>query len=331
MRRKRSEELPSSRKSVWYYPEMDDAARSEAQERNTFFESLQSHMLIEDIDVQVIPYVRLSEKEPFTVELVPASQEVEALLADALTSRDRGWHEELASSLADFVRECTQSVITAGEAVYEIVYSSNLSDQKVVAFHLEPIRAFTIKYRAGKYHQEIPEKTAERLGVSKRISLPADSILIFRLPRQVRKSVERTLQTLVVLSKKIMPEFAMNFAEAASKFHYDSSNQLYVQKLALADAGKAIGWNARGLVVDDMLEFYSLKSLLCFERFKIVVRNSIIDTLNEGLKLAGRRMGFEGQIRLHGLPELSDVERAKSELESGSKPFGEVLKPFLRN
>jgi hypothetical protein len=331
MRRKRNEELPTSRKSVQYYPEMDDEASTDAQERSAFFESLQSHMLIEDIDAQVIPYVRLSEKEPFTVELVPASEEVEALVADALTSRDRGWRDELASSLADFVRECTQSVITAGEAVYEIVYSWNPSDQKVVTFHLEPIRAFTVKCRAGKYYQEIPEKTAERLGISKSISLPADSILIFRLPRELRKSVERTLQTLVVLSKKIMPEFAMNFAEAASKFHYDSSNQLYVQKLALADAGKAIGWNARGLAADGMLEFYSLKRLLCFEQFKIVVRDSIIDTLNEGLKLAGRRMGFEAQIRLHGLPELSDVERAKSELESGSKAFGEVLKPFLRN
>jgi hypothetical protein len=331
MRRKRSEELPNNRKSVWYYPEMDDGASTETQERTAFFESLQSHMLIEDIDVQVIPYVRLSEKEPFTVELVPASEEVEALVADALTSRDRGWHDELASSLADFVRECTQSVITAGEAVYEIVYSSNPTDQRVVAFRLEPIRAFTVKCRAGKYYQEIPEKAAERLEISRSISLPADSILIFRLPRDVRKSVERTLQTLVVLSKKIMPKFAMNFAEAASKFYYDSSNQLYVQRLALAHAGKAIGWNARGLAVDDMLEFYSLKRLLRFERFKIVVRNSIIDTLNEGLKRAGRRMGFEAQIRLHGLPELSDVERAKSELESGSKSFGEVLKPFLRN
>jgi hypothetical protein len=330
MRRKRTEELPSSRKSVWYYPEMDHVASSDAQERSAFFESLQSHMLIEDIDVQVIPYVRLSDKEPFTVEILPASEEVQSLVADALTSRDRGWHNELASSLADFVRECTQSVITAGKAIYEIVYSSNPSDQKVVAFHLEPIRAFTVKCRAGKYYQEIPEKAAERLGVSRSISLPADSILIFRLPREVRKTVERTLQTLVVLSKKIMPEFAMNFAEAASKFHYDSSNQLYVQKLALADAGKAIGWNARSLVEDDMLEFYSLKRLLRFERFKIVVRDSIIDTLNEGLKRAGRRMGFEGQIRLHGLPRLSDVERAESELESGSKSFGEVLKPFLR-
>jgi hypothetical protein len=32
--------------------------------------------------------------------------------------------------------------------------------------------------------------------------------------------------------------------------------QVYSQKLALAEGGKAIGWNARGLFNDDMLEFY---------------------------------------------------------------------------
>ena len=329
MRRERPKELVSTRKSVWYYPEQDGIVSPEHDDRNVFFESLQSHMFIEDVDVQVIPYVRLSEKEPFRVELVPPSEEVESLVAGALKSRDRGWREELASSLADFVRECTQSVITAGEAIYEIVYFSSLKDEKPVMFQLELIRPFTLKCRRGKYYQEIPEKVAERLGISQSIDLPQESILIFRLPPELRKSVELTLRTLVVLSKKIMPEFALNFAEAASKFHYDSSDQLYFQKLALAHAGRALGWNARSLLTEDMLEFYTLKRQLLFERFKIVVRNSIVETLNDGLKLAGRRMGFEGRVCLHGLPTLSDVEKAEYELESGNKAFGDVLKPFL--
>jgi len=288
-------------------------------------------MLIEDIGAQVIPYVRLSEKEPFTVELVPPSEEVASLVATALKSRDRGWRDELSSSLADFVRECTQSVITVGEAIYEIVYFSNPTDQKPVAFELELIRPFTVKSRRGQFFQEIPQKSAERLSISNSIDLPSDSILVFQqLSPALRKGLEHTLQTLAVLSKKLMPQFALdNFRDAASKFGYDSANQVYAQRLALAEAGKAIGWNARGLFTDDMLEYYSLKRHLSFEKFKIELRNSIVATLNGGLGRVGQHMGFEAQIRLHGLPTMSDVERAESELAAGGKAFGEILKPFL--
>lgn len=178
--------------------------------------------------------------------------------------------------------------------------------------------------------QQIPQKTAERLGISNSINLPSDSILVFQLSPALRKGLEETLQGLVVLSKKLIPEFALNnLGEAASRFNYDSANQIYARKLALAEAGKAIGWNARGLFTDDMLEYYSLKRHLSFEKFKIELRNSIVQTLNEGLKRVGQHMGFEAQIRLHGIPTLSDVERAESELAAGGKAFGEILKPFL--
>jgi hypothetical protein len=330
MRPDRTKELPSTRKSVWYYPEVDGVESPQLEQRNVYFESSQSHMLIEDVRVQVIPYVRLSEEELFGVDLAPPSEEVESLVAAALKSRDRGWRDELSSSLADFVRECTQSVIAVGEAIYEIVYFSNPVDQKLVAFEFEPIRPFTVKSRRGQFIQQIPQKTAERLGISNSINLPSDSILVFQLSPALRKGLEETLQGLVVLSKKLMPEFALNnLGEAASRFNYDSANQIYARKLALAEAGKAIGWNARGLFTDDMLEYYSLKRHLSFEKFKIELRNSIVQALNEGLKRVGQHMGFEAQIRLHGLPTLSDVERAESELAAGGKAFGEILKPFL--
>lgn len=135
---------------------------------------------------------------------------------------------------------------------------------------------------------------------------------------------------MALLSEAPVPEFVMNnFAEAAPRFHYDSADQLYSHKLALAEAGKTIGWNARGLARDEMLEFYGLRRQLIFERFKVELRNSIVDTINKGLKIAGGRMRFEGQIRVSGLPTIPDVENAIGQLDSGSKPFGEILKPFL--
>jgi hypothetical protein len=40
-------------------------------------------------------------------------------------------------------------------------------------------------------------------------------------------------------------------------------------------------------------------------------------------------MGFAAEIIIEGLPTIPDVEKAESELESGSKPFGDIYKPFL--
>ena len=103
----------------------------------------------------------------------------------------------------------------------------------------------------------------------------------------------------------------------------------YSQQLALAEAGKSIGWNARGLFNENMLEFYQLKRFLLFERFKIDFRTSILATLNNGLRLAGKEMGFTAKINVQGVPTIPDIEKANSELESGSKPFGDIIKPFL--
>lgn len=41
------------------------------------------------------------------------------------------------------------------------------------------------------------------------------------------------------------------------------------------------------------------------------------------------KVGFEAQIRMNGLPMLSNIENAEANLESGSKSFGDILDPFL--
>lgn len=330
MRRHRTEELDSSQKTVWYYPEMAGVDDRRLREQDRYFELLQSHMLIEDVYTQILPIGGRSTNEAFKIELTPASESAESLVASALNSRGRGWRDELSSSVADFFRECVQSLMTFGEAIYEIVYFSNPGDKKVVKFELQYVRPLTVTRRRGHFVQVVPPKVVEQRGVLPFIRLPADCILVFKPPIGLRRSLVKTLESLAVLSEKLMPEFALqNYVEATSKFHYDSTSQVYSQKLALAEASKAIGWNARGLFQDDMLQFYSLRRQLSFERFKIDLRTSILETLNKGLLLAGKQMGFDAQINIQGLPTISDVEMAQSELESGSNPFGEILKPFL--
>lgn len=330
MRRDNTENLNSSQKTVWYYPEATGAPDPRLEERYRYIKLLQSHMLIEDVYTQMLPTRGHSKNELFKVYLTPTSDSVASLVASALKPGVRGWRYELGPCVADFFLECAQSLMTFGEAIYEIVYFSNPEDHKVLAFELQKVRPLSVRRRRGQLVQVIPEEVVKRRGVSSFIHLPADRILILRLPAGLQRTVENTLESLAILSEKLMPEFVLhNFRQAGSKFHFDTASQLYSQKLALADAGKAIGWNARGLLQDEMLEFYRLRRQLSFELFKINLRAAILATLNEGLALAGMHMEFEAQIIIEGLPTISDVETAQSELDSGTKPFGEILKPFL--
>jgi hypothetical protein len=322
MRHLKTDKLNSSQKSVSHYPVGPGVNEARLRDQQRYFEALQSHMLIEDLTTQIIPIPGLSKREHFKIELVPASVTVESLVASALTSRRHSWRGELPSAVTDFIRECSQTVIAFDEATYEIVYFSDPANQGLVEFKFQYVAPLTVIRRGDQLIQVVPPSGS--------INLPADRILIFELPTTVRHSLARTLEALLVLSEKLVPDFALkNFAEAGSKFHYDSANHVYSRQLALAEAGKSIGWNARGLFNENMLEFYQLKRFLSFERFKIEFRASILATLNKGLLLAGKEMGFHAQINVQGVATISDVETANSELESGSKPFGEIIKPFL--
>jgi len=326
----RRENLESSQRTIWYYPEAPTSSDPEVQRQYGYVELLYCHMFIEDIYTQIFPIGGRSRNEAFKVRLSPASESVEKLVAPALTSRDRGWRAALPSAVADFFRECSETLVSFGETVYEIVYLSDPGNHEIVAFEFQYVRPLTVKRRHGQLVQIVPQEVATRRHVSPFIALPIDRVLFIRLPRTLQRCIERTLETLAVLSQKLMPDFAVrDFPAAAKKYHYESGKHFHSQKLALAEAGKAIGWNARGLFQEETLEFYSLRRQLLFEEFKIRFRNSMLESLNYGLKLAAKEMGFSAEIVIEGLPTLADVEEAMSNLESGATPFAEILKPFL--
>ncbi len=93
-------------------------------------------------------------------------------------------------------------------------------------------------------------------------------------------------------------------------------------------AVKPIGWNARGSFNDSVLSYYWILMSLTFERFKIRLRETMLDTLNAGFERIGEKLGFEARLKIEGLPTLADVDHAIEQLNSGAMPFTEVMKPF---
>ncbi len=110
--------------------------------------------------------------------------------------------------------------------------------------------------------------------------------------------------------------------------HYDVKAHIHMHNVALANSTKLFGWNARLLFQGEALEYYLIHRNLLFERFKIELRDSIVKTLNEGVKHAGSKLGFTNEIVITGLPTINDVQTAFEHLQKGDASFEEILAPF---
>ena len=182
MRPRQTEQFKSTQRTVRHFQEVSGRRDPRLEECYQYFERLQSHMLIEDVHTQIIPYESFAKKKTFAIELIPESQTVESLVASAFKGRNDYSRGELTTAVADFLRECAQSIVCFGETIYELVYlSRNEEPEKLVAFEFQPVPPLSVKRSGSKFIQNIPPETANRLGVQSSIELPAESILFFEL------------------------------------------------------------------------------------------------------------------------------------------------------
>jgi hypothetical protein len=119
-------------------------------------------------------------------------------------------------------------------------------------------------------------------------------------------------------------------SEPRKRVPFDVNAFIRAHRLAIANACKDLGWNARGVIEENSLEYYVLYRRLWFERFRVELRDHLIGTFNEGLACAGEKVGFAGQLTIEGVPTISDVEAAESHLAAGDIPFHDLIEPFTR-
>jgi hypothetical protein len=326
MKRRRASNLETSQQSIFYYSDLVGQNDEVLRRRPNYSRRLYPSMLIEDVSHHLIPYS--SHTTPFQVTFEPADAKTEKLIAKALDRND--YHTGLADATRDFFVECAQTVMTFGEAAYELVFLSNPQDKSVVEFQLAFIQPLTVMWQHGQLIQYLPVELAQARKSAQYIPLAADRVITFPLPVSVQKTYRAMIAELAFLSDHKIPEFAFEAEEGGSRrTPFDFSAHVHLEKQALAEAGKPIGWNARGLFQEEALEFYELHRALLFERFKIEVRANLLEKVNEAIMLAGHEMGFSGQLRMSGLPTLKDVEEAQAHLSAGDQPFKDILKPFL--
>jgi hypothetical protein len=306
---------------IWH---LDDIDRQDPglRELPDYFSQSYPRMLLEDVGRTIVPH------SGARVGFHPADETAERIVAEGISLRD--YRKDLGWTAHMFFDRCAQRTMAYGEDVYAIVYLSEKEGGKPIEFDLMPLPAETVKRKRGMLSQYVPRSQRRDPNRREYIELPAEQTIVFNLPEHLRAIVARTLKGLASVGGFGMPDWAMEeLGYTRKRVPFDASVHTRSHRLAVADACKDLGWNARSLDNEGMLKFYVLYRELRFERFKARLRDHLLDILNKGLTGIGTEVGFSGRLTLEGVPTLSEVEAAESELAAGSQSFKDLMQPFM--
>jgi hypothetical protein len=238
----------------------------------------------------------------------------------------RNFRDSLANALYDFFRMTAATLCVVDRLVFEIVYFEDPQTGKPVRFELTFVNAKQIIEKGGRVYQFVPPEVAKEENMPELIPLAREDLIVFRPPADFQKPLRDIRANLLQLDKMRFPEIMLDATKR--NIPYDFKAHQRSMKLALVEAVKPIGWNARGSFTDCVLSYYWIRNLLTFEKFKVQLRNTMLATLNDGLHAIGQKLDFKTQIKIDGLPTFADVETAIENLNSGSMAFTEVMNPF---
>jgi len=327
MKRKRRTNLERSQDSVAYVPDAVLKNRTNISNRSEYLDKFYARMFIEDVKLGIMPFGGRTSKNQFLVSLEPSNSEAQQIVEAALSPGE--YRNGLTSEVCDFVAQCAVELLLFDTSTYEIVYLSEEEAGKLVGFEFVRINPITLFRRGNVLRQVLPDELATKLGKPGYTEFKPERILVFKLPTNIQGKIGPLMKSLAVLSPPTMPDFFMNeLASGSRDTPYDAKAHIHMHKVALANATKLFGWNARLMVLGESLEYYFVHRSLLFEQFKIELRETILETLNEGVNRAGGQLGFQAQIRVTGLPSMIDVSTAFDHLQKGDIPFVDILEPF---
>lgn len=324
MRQTKSPQV-SLRKTVPYYSDVDCDGDPILKTRRNYSLSSYPHMLIEDVSLGIMPIGGRMDKRNFRVSLTSGDKLLEGKIAEAFPDAER--YRDFPGAVCEFFRQSAHLVLAYGEAVFEVAFTKATDTEKLSGFELAFVQPKTIYRRWGKVFQYVPLAVAKKRGVPQNVEVDPQTIITM-IPPVSDTSWEHSMEALVMVSNFAMPAFALEGMATGAKTQYDFSNHQVWRVRAIADATKEIGWNTRGTIQEQCLEYYTMHRQLQFERFKIRLRAEILGKLNGALLQAGKVLGFDSQVVISGLPTLEEVSAAEAALKSGSKTFKEIISQF---
>lgn len=282
------------------------------------------HMFPEDVSLGIMPIGGRTKRPDFKISITPANKQAQAIITSGL-DREHNSHS-LAETVCEVFETVSANLCLADRFTYEIAYLEERETQSPVGFELVWINQNQLVEKGGQIFQRVPPDVANEENVSEMILLPKEDIIEFRPPAGFEKALQDVRTNLSRLDKLYLPELAVRANK--EKIPYDFKVHNRSMNLALVEAVRPIGWNARGTYNDCVTSYYWIRLLLTFEKFKIELRHAILAAINDALKRIGQKLGFEAQIEIGGLPMLVDVTDALRKLDLGEVPFTEITKAF---
>jgi hypothetical protein len=312
-------------KFVWF-PAEENEPRLSSKEPFAGLESTYLDALPRDVSVHVMPIGGTSQaRKNFAVRVEPDDEAFEQIIATGLEQRS-SYRAELSPAACNFFQQVASRMVRGGGAAYEVVLLRDKDSGEPIGFDLFGIDIGSLEFKRNTIIQIVPQEWAIEHKLPTRIEVDRRKVVVFWLPPEFRD-----LSEIKEALKQLGGAALMRMYEAAQgekDLGYDAKVHIRAEHLALAAATRYMGWTAGQSLSQLFTEYYVVHRRLVFERTIISLRDCILRTLNQSLCTISAAFNKVASLRIEGLPTREDVERAMSELSTGSRTFASVLDDF---
>src|SRR6266478_10100480 len=242
------------------------------------FGELYTTIFVEDIASAVWPFGYGVSRRNVSIELKTNRESAREIVTAALGENEHS----LESSIQEFLCAAAGQIAEFDFAVAEIVFVRDTDTNQIESFECMWVNPVQIHMRWGKTYQQVPIEVASERGVKTLIHLPDEKIIRFVAPPRFRKTIPKVRGSLRIISDFRNTSFALTALQ--TNLPFDWTMHELTMMLALAEAGKPIGFASRGMFNKHVTTPYWIRMRLFHERFLIELRKTLLDALNDALR-----------------------------------------------
>jgi hypothetical protein len=314
------------RKSLSYNPSF--LTEKDPRIKSSKFEVRNSdiHMLREDLQNHIAPYsLRRSENR---LEIKSDHPEAENILIQALKFGQ--YQSSAEEGVIEFLRKTVEYVLHFEKAIYEIAFIQDESSN-LTGFSFLVIHPLTVRKQGNDFIQFVPSSIQQDESLPEEIHLDKELLLVYTLPKDIHKAVQKSYSNLLRVPSYNLPEFFLEAMAERRNVYYDGQQRLDAHELATYKGTKELGWNARKGSDKYLFDFYWFYRNMIFARMAADIRASLLEALNLALLKATEKINIPPiSVSLKGFPAPEDFDTAMSDFIAGNLSYEQLGQKYLR-
>jgi hypothetical protein len=294
------------------------------------------HMLVEDIATGIMPTSRTGSSG-LEITLNTPSERATELLSAGLRGEPPRMGRDLDDALYWFMDESARRVAFFGEALYEIVFlGATARPHSFTHFALAAIPNNSVISALGSRWQFVPRRVRTEGARTPRMfsRLNPEDLLVITMPRQLggKRGIRAMLTQLSNLGTGV-PEFHLReMPEHDEHIKFDLKAFTRIRNRMAGKSTSRVSWDARWLLLNErpITNFCLAHRRLRFEKSRAILRQTIVESLNDALQRVGRQLNIDLQFRLQGLPSPKDYDNWIQQFAEGRLGIAEVYDLVFR-